>query len=74
MIPIDFLPFYQYFTRWRKLSFRENLLNIFDKLNAPKTFFIKRETIEKWFNRNDFRKIHISNYLNTSWRASGIKK
>lgn len=74
LLPLKFLPFYKYFTNFRKLSFNRNLLNIFDKLNAPQTRFIKRQTIENWFNSNEFEDIHISHYQGISWRASGRKK
>lgn len=72
-LPLRFLPFYEYFQNFRKLSFARNNLNVFDKLNAPQTFFIRRSTMEKWFNGNDFRNIHISKYKGVSWRGSGVK-
>jgi len=74
LLPLRFLPFYQYFQNWRKLSFKRNNQNIFDKLNAPQTFFIKKNTVKKWFNQKEFTKVHISHYKGVSWRASGIKK
>jgi len=73
-LPLKNLPYYYYFQNWRKLSFRRNNLNIFDKLNAPQTFFIKKETIEKLFNKKEFTNIHISSYKDVSWRASGTLK
>lgn len=73
LLPLKFLPFYYYFQNWRKLSFYRNNLNVFDKLNAPQTFFISRKTIEEWYNPKDFRKVHISHYKGVSWRASGTK-
>ncbi len=74
LLPIKFLPFYEYFQNFRKLSFYRNTLNVFDKLNAPQVDFISRERIGKWFNENDFTDIHISAYKGVSWRGSGIKK
>jgi SAM-dependent methyltransferase len=73
LLPLTFLPYYQYFQNWRKLSYRRNLLNVFDKLNAPLTHFLKQETIDSWF-RNDFENVHISLYRGVSWRGSGTKK
>ncbi len=74
LLPLEFLPFYFYFQNFRKLSFYRNNLNIFDKLNAPQTFFIKKAELEEWFSPAEFSNIHISSYKGVSWRASGTKK
>ncbi len=74
LLPLKFLPFYEYFGNFRVLGFEMNGLNVFDKLNAPQTFFIKKETINKWFNSNEFSYVHMSHYKGVSWRASGTKK
>jgi ubiquinone/menaquinone biosynthesis C-methylase UbiE len=68
------LPYYQYFQNWRQLSYKRNLLNVFDKLNAPQTHFLQKETLEEWFNEAEFTNIHISPYKNVSWRGSGTKR
>ena len=73
-LPLGFLPYYQYFKNFRTLSFQRNLLNVFDKLNAPQVVFIKKETMQRWFNVEEFTNIHISFYNGVSWRGSGIKK
>jgi len=73
-LPFTFLPFYEYFTNWRKLSYERNLLNVFDKLNAPQTWFITREQIQEWFSSEQFNDVHISSYKGVSWRGSGTKK
>ncbi len=74
LIPIfKFLPYYEYFQNWRKLSFHRNYLNVFDKLNAPTTNFITKEQVEKWFNKEEFKDIFIDHYKKVSWRASGTK-
>ena len=73
MLPLRFLPFYEYFENFRKLHFRMNSLNIFDKMNAPTTHFIKKSDIEKWFNEKEFSNVHISSYKGVSWRGSGNK-
>ena len=51
-----------------------NNLNIFDKMNAPTTDFIKKSAIESWFNEKEFSDVHISSYNGVSWRASGTKR
>jgi SAM-dependent methyltransferase len=68
------LPFYDYFANFRRLSFNQNLLNVFDKLNAPQTHFIKKEQISRWFNERDFMDVHISQYKGVSWRGSGTRR
>jgi hypothetical protein len=73
LLPARFLPFYEYFGNWRKLGFNQNYLNVFDKLNAPQTYFLRRKTIEKWFNPQEFSNVSISPYKGVSWRACGIK-
>ncbi|MCM2284785.1 MAG: class I SAM-dependent methyltransferase [Desulfobacula sp.] len=72
LLPLPRLPFYEYFQNFRRLSLYRNMLNVFDKLNAPQTEFISRARIEKWFNEKDFKEISITAYKGVSWRASGI--
>lgn len=74
LLPFHFLPYYEYFGNFRKLSFVRNRLNVFDKLNAPITNFITREQVEGWFNQDEFTDVHIDHYKNVSWRASGVKR
>ncbi len=74
LVPLRFLPFFEYFQNWRKLTYRRNLLNVFDKLNAPQTWFITKEQITGWFSSQEFTDIHISPYRGVSWRGSGTKK
>ena len=73
LLPLKFLPFYEYFQNWRIIGWEQNKLNVFDKLNGPTTHFIKKETVSRWFNKEEFKKIHISPYKGVSWRASGTK-
>jgi len=72
-LPLRRLPYYEYFTNFRKLSFRRNCLNVFDKLNAPQVQFISQQKITSWFSPEDFRAIQLSPYKGVSWRASAIK-
>ena len=72
-LPIKFLPYYEYFGNFRKLSFERNKLNVFDKLNAPITNFITRNQVDNWFNFKEFSDIFIDQYKGVSWRASGTK-
>lgn len=77
LIPwLKFLPYYEYFTNFRKLSFRRNVANVFDKLNAPQTYFTRYETCQKWFNTNDFEPdtISIRSYRGVSYSLCGRKK
>jgi SAM-dependent methyltransferase len=71
LLPLTFLPFYEYFQNWRRLSFRRNVLNVFDKLNAPQTWFIPHSLIQDWFDDAHFTDVHISPYKGVSWRGSG---
>jgi len=73
LLPLKFLPYYEYFQNWRKLSFQRNDLNVFDKLNAPQTDFIKKDRVERWFHENGFRDVSVTAYVGVSWRASGTK-
>ncbi len=73
-LPLKFLPYYEYFDNFRKLSFRKNLQNVFDKLIAPQTAFLRREEVERWFNPQDFTDVHISPYKGVSWRCSGTRR
>lgn len=72
--PLRFLPFYEYFLNFRKMKFAKNRQNVFDKLNAPQTRFLKRETMEQWFNDAEFSQVVISPYAGVSWRATGIRR
>lgn len=74
LLPLKFLPFYYYFQNWRKLGFKRNNMNVFDKLNAPTTHFIKEKIIKKWFNKKEFKNVYFSRYKGVSWRASGTLK
>lgn len=73
LLPLRFLPFFEYFQNWRKLSYKRNLLNVFDKLNAPQTWFITKEQITSWFPASEFTDVHISPYKGVSWRGSGTR-
>ena len=74
LLPLNFLPFYEYFGNFRKMTFERNTLNVFDKLNAPQVDFISRSRIEKWFGRDEFDDVSIQAYKGVSWSGSGIKK
>jgi SAM-dependent methyltransferase len=70
-LPVPFLPYYQYFQNFRRLSFERNTLNVFDKLNAPQVQFITRARVDSWFPAERWQDVHISAYKGVSWRASG---
>lgn len=73
---LSFLPYYQYFANFRRLSFARNTLNVFDKLNAPQTRFTTRDTAEGWFSPARFEpeSISIRRYAGVSWSLSGVKR
>jgi len=74
LLPVHGLPYFQYFQNWRHLTYKRNLLNVFDKLNAPQTHFLKRDTLEAWFNPQEFSDVHLSHYKGVSYRASGTRR
>ncbi|MEO8665028.1 MAG: class I SAM-dependent methyltransferase [Ignavibacteria bacterium] len=74
LLPLKFLPFYEYFDNFRKMSFYRNNINVFDKLNAPQVDFISGERISGWFNNYDFTDVSINPYKGVSWSGSGVRK
>ena len=72
LFKLKFLPYYEYFQNFRRLTFYRNVLNVFDKLNAPQVQFIDKERAERWAN-GDFSNIHISHYKGVSYRISFTK-
>lgn len=73
-LPLKFLPYWSYFENYRRMVFRRNTLNIYDKLNAPQQHFIPEATMREWFNERDFDDIHISLFMGVSWRGSGRRR
>lgn len=73
---LSFLPYFEYFANARRLTFERNMLNVFDKLNAPQTFFTTRSKCEEWFNPSRFEpeSISILPYVGVSYSLSGIKR
>ena len=73
-LPLKFLPYWAYFENYRKMAFRRNTPNIYDKLNAPQQHFIPEATMREWFNERDFEDIHLSLFMGVSWCGSGRRK
>ena len=75
-LPLKWLPYWQYFANFRKLTFKRNLLNVFDKLNAPQTKFTTLQTAKKWMSEERFEadSLSITPYVGVSWRLYGVKK
>jgi len=73
---LRFLPYYEYFANARRLSFARNVLNVFDKLNAPQTIFTTRAKCSEWFDPSRFEaeSISILPYAGVSYSLSGIKR
>lgn len=74
LLPLRFLPYYEYFQNFRKLSFGRNVLNVFDKLNAPQVYLITESRAKHWFSASDFTNVSVTQYMGVSWRASGVLK
>jgi SAM-dependent methyltransferase len=74
--PFAFLPYYEYFGNFRRLSFSRNMLNVFDKLNAPQTRFTTRKKCDDWFSPERFEtaSISIRPYKGVSYSLSGVKR
>ena len=73
---LRFLPYYEYFASARRLSFRRNMLNVFDKLNAPQTFFTTSAKCREWFNAARFEpdSIVIRMHDGVSYSLSGTRR
>jgi len=71
-----FLPYFDYFGDFRRLAFKHNVLNVFDKLNAPQTMFVTGAKTSEWFSEELFEPqiISIRHYLGVSYSLTGIKK
>ena len=72
----SFLPYFEYFRNFRRLSFQRNVLNVFDKLNAPQTHFISRRRAESWMSPEWFESdsISIRHYAGVSYSLTGIRR
>ncbi|OSM06864.1 class I SAM-dependent methyltransferase [Magnetofaba australis] len=72
LLPLRFLPFYAYFGNFRKLGFARNVLNVFDKLNAPQVDFISRPRAQGWV--ADMDKATVLPYMGVSHSVSGVRR
>ena len=72
LLPLSFLPYYEYFANFRRLSFTRNVLNVFDKLNAPQVQFISRERALSWRAYAPFASYEVTPYEGVSWRVGGV--
>jgi SAM-dependent methyltransferase len=73
---LRFLPYFEYLANFRRLRFGRNVLNVFDKLNAPQTHFLSRAQVEAWFDPERFEpgSVSIRHYAGVSYSASGIRR
>jgi 2-polyprenyl-3-methyl-5-hydroxy-6-metoxy-1,4-benzoquinol methylase len=71
-----FLPYFEYFQNFRRLSFGRNVLNVFDKLNAPQTRFTTRAKCDQWFSPERFESgsVSVRPYKGVSYSLNGVKK
>jgi SAM-dependent methyltransferase len=72
LFPLTFLPFYEYFQNFRKLSFHRNTLNVFDKLNAPQVDFISKKRAKSFV--SDMKDAKVIAYKGVSYSISGVMK
>lgn len=72
---LSFLPYYEYFGNFRRMSFNRNVLNVFDKLNAPQTRFTTEAKCREWFSPDRFvaRTISIRPYKGVSYSLNGVR-
>lgn len=74
-LPFRSLPYWAYFQNWKRLTFQRNADNIFDKLNAPTTHFIRRSEIDTWFaGVKDVKSLEVSSWCDISWRILITKR
>lgn len=73
-LPLPFLPFYEYFSAFRLLSPRRRLVTVFDMLNAPRTAYLPRATVERWISLDDLEPVHLSRLKGVCWRASARRR
>jgi SAM-dependent methyltransferase len=73
---LSFLPYFEYFGNFRRLSFERNVLNVFDKLNAPQTRFITAARAARWMSGDRFRPdtISVRHYRGVSYALGGIRR
>lgn len=71
LIPLN-LPYSEYFKKFRQHSYSRNLMNVFDKLNAPQTHWVSEKEIKNWFSL--MSNVVIKHYNGISWSGFGIKK
>lgn len=73
-LPFKFLPYWEYFGNFRRLSFNRNYLNVFDKLNAPQVTFLENHRVRSWFDGDEFEVLHLSHYKGVSWRVTARRR
>lgn len=74
LLPVQFLPYHEYFANFRRLSYRRNVLNVFDKLNAPQVHLITRERIQRWLDDPRFARSEIRPCMGVSWTGVAVAR
>lgn len=72
VLPLPFLPYYEYFANFRRLGFGRNVLNVFDKLNAPQVQFLSRERVLGWRRFADFASFDVEPSRGFSWKVNAV--
>lgn len=73
LLPLPFLPYFEYFANFRRLSFARNVLNVFDKLNAPQVQLLSRDRVLGWRSYADFKSFEVTPYRGVSWRINAVR-
>ena len=73
LAPLRFLPYYEYFANFRRLGFERNVLNVFDKLNAPQVQLLSRDRVLKWRGFADFAAYDVRPSRGVSWRINAVR-
>jgi len=73
LAPLPFLPYYEYFANFRRLGFARNVLNVFDKLNAPQVQLLSRDRVLKWREFAEFAAYDVTPYCGVSWRINAVR-
>jgi len=72
LLPLTFLPYHAYFKNFRRFDFDRNVLNVFDKVNAPQVQLISRGRAEGWRSFAEFASYVVTPYCGVSWRVTGV--
>lgn len=73
LAPLRFLPYYEYFEIFRSLTFERNVLNVFDKLNAPQVQLLSRDRVLEWRAFAEFMSFDVVPSRGVSWKINAVR-